>query len=258
MSTTGFVGTIPAIYEAHLGPALFEPYAIDLAARVPPGSTVLELACGTGRVTKHLAAVADKLVATDLNAPMLFEAQRHVDAKNVQWLPVDAQELPFAAEQFDVVAMQFGLMFVPDKARAVAEMRRVLRPGGRVVLSTWDHTANNPATKLLHDLAMAEVPGDPPMFMTVPFSMPVPDALRAWFAHFARVELETVRKTSESPSAAHLAHGFVCGNPLHTQLVERNVDADAFEAKVAAALAEAYGDSPCRTPLSAHVVTAIV
>jgi len=154
---------------------------------------------------------------------------------------------------------QFGLMFVPDKPLALREMRRVLRTGGQLLLVTWDHLDHNVATKVLHELAVAAFPGDPPMFMLTPFSMPDREALRALVveAGFSNVEVETVSHTGRAESAASLATGFVRGNPLWNQLVERGVDAPAFEAAVTAALAARFGDRPCDSPLSAHVVTAI-
>ena len=80
MSTvTSFVGQIPELYDRHLGPVLFEPYARDLAARLPRDARrLLEIAAGTGRVTRHLLAAlpADgELVATDLNEPMIAEGR---------------------------------------------------------------------------------------------------------------------------------------------------------------------------------------
>jgi hypothetical protein len=76
-------------------------------------------------------------------------------------------------------------------------------------------------------------------------------------AGFRDVRVDTVRKTGEAESAAFLATGFVRGNPLYNQLVERGVDAAAFEAKVAAAFAGRFGEAPCRSPLSAHVVIGV-
>jgi ubiquinone/menaquinone biosynthesis C-methylase UbiE len=258
-----FVGSIPAMYERYFGPVLFEPYARDLAGRVPNGAkVVLEVAAGTGRVTRHLlrALAADaELVATDLNEPMLEEAKQHIRDPRVRWRAADAQALPFAANRFDVVACQFGLMFVPDKLVALREMKRVLRPGGTLLLSVWDTLEHNPASLVLHDLAFALVEHDPPMFMRIPFSMPEAHVLDrlARDAGFAEVRVETVAKTGEADSAAQLATGLVRGNPLWNQLVERGLDADAFEAQVAAALVARFGDSPCRSPLSAHVLTAV-
>lgn len=262
-SVTSFVGQIPELYERHLGPVLFEPYARDLAARLPKGTRrVLELASGTGRVTRHLLAALPtdgELVATDLNEPMIAEGRVRIpDDPRLRWQTVDAQAIPFGDGAFDVVACQFGLMFVPDKLLALREMRRVLRPGGTLLFSTWDDVARNPATKVLHELAMAACPTDPPMFMKTPFSMPDPIALRTLVsdAGFGKVHVETVAKTAEASSAADLATGFVRGNPLWGQLVERGVDGDAFQAKVTEELAREFGAAPCRSLLSAHVVSA--
>lgn len=263
-SVTRFVGQIPELYDRHLGPVLFEPYARDLAARVPADARrILEVAAGTGRVTRHLLAAlapSGELVATDLNEPMLVEAQRRVPADaRLRWQAADAQALPFGDASFDAVACQFGLMFVPDKPLAVREMRRVLKPGGMLLLSTWDDRLRNPATRALHELAFAELPANPPTFMLTPFSMPDPDALHALIAGagFSSVHVDTVAMTATADSAADLAMGFVRGNPLWNQLVERAIDATAFQARVEDRLRRDFGDAPCRSVLSAHVVTAI-
>lgn len=263
-AVTRFVGPIPELYDRHLGPVLFEPYARDLAARLPHGTRrVLEIAAGTGRVTRHLAAALPgdgELIATDLNEPMLAEAQRRLAPDpRVCWQAADAQALPFPDGTFDVVACQFGLMFVPDKPLAIREMYRVLRAGGTLLLSTWDGLANNPATRALHELAFAEMPADPPTFMLTPFSMPDPVALHALVtaSGFSSVRVDTVARIAEATSAADLATGFVRGNPLWHQLVERGVDAAAFQGRVEARLRDAFGDAPCRSALSAHVVTAV-
>ncbi|MEO8842977.1 MAG: L-histidine N(alpha)-methyltransferase [Kofleriaceae bacterium] len=261
-STVRFAGPIPELYDRHLGPVLFEPYARDLAARIPPATRrLLEIAAGTGRVTRHLLAALpaeSELVATDLNPPMLDEARRRLTDPRLRWQPADAQALPFDDGAFDVVACQFGLMFVPDKPLALREMRRVVRRGGLLLLSTWDDLARNTASAMLHDLALAELPSDPPTFMRAPFSMPDPIALQALVeaAGFATVQVETVEHVGVATSAADLAIGLVRGNPLWNQLVERGIDADRFEVRVAEALRETFGDAPCRSPLSAHVVIA--
>lgn len=265
MSTvTRFVGQIPELYDRHLGPVLFEPYALDLAARLPADTRrLLEVAAGTGRVTRHLLAALPpdgELVATDLNEPMIAVGRARLpNDPRVRWQTADAQALPFGDAAFDAVACQFGLMFMPDKVLALREMRRVLRPGGRLLLSTWDDVARNPATEVLHALAMAAFPADPPMFIKTPFSMPDPIALRTLIsdAGFGEVQVETVAKTADASSAADLAIGFVRGNPLWGQLVERGVDGDAFQARVAEELTRAFGAAPCRSALSAHVVSAV-
>ncbi|MBL0214440.1 MAG: class I SAM-dependent methyltransferase, partial [Myxococcales bacterium] len=124
---TAFIGSIPELYDRHLGPVLFEPYAIEIARRLAPGTArVLEIAAGTGRVSRHLLSAlppTGRLLATDLNEPMLSRAAQVITDPRVTWSAADAQALPFGDGEFDAVVCQFGLMFVPDKPRAVREMR---------------------------------------------------------------------------------------------------------------------------------------
>lgn len=257
-----FVGSIPELYDRHLGPVLFEPYARDLARRLPAeASRVVEIAAGTGRLTNHLLrslAKVGTLVATDLNQDMVTQAARAIPADpRLSFRVVDAQELPFDDDSFDTAACQFGLMFVPDKPRALRELRRVLRPGGTLLLSTWNTLDHNPATKLVHELAGATFPSDPPTFMRIPFSLGDAAELGALVSDAGfEARVETVDFVSEASSAADFAIGVVRGNPLWGQLVERGADAAAFQQAVTDALIREYGDRPCRMPISAHVVTA--
>jgi ubiquinone/menaquinone biosynthesis C-methylase UbiE len=263
-SVARFVGSIPAIYDRFMGPTLFEPYAQEMAARLPAGATrVLEIACGTGRVTRHLLGKlpADNcmLVATDLNEPMIEEAKKTIVDPRLTWRAADAQALPFPDAAFDAIVCQFGLMFVPDKLLAMREMKRVLAPGGTLLLAVWDSLANNPASQRLHQLAFSTMVDNPPTFMALPFSMHDARALDALAAEarFSSHKVDTVAKEGVAATANDLATGFVRGNPLYLQLMERSIDADAFQAQVAATLAAEFGDSPCKSPMSAHVLTAV-
>ena len=133
-SAAGFSGSVPALYDLHLGPVLFEPYASDLVSRLPSGDRlrVLEIACGTGIVTRRLQeALPDAaIVATDLNEPMIDYARGAVPAPGILWQQADAQALGFDDGSFDVVVCQFGFMFLPDKVQGFREARRVLASGG--------------------------------------------------------------------------------------------------------------------------------
>src|SRR5262245_58687236 len=117
-----FSGSIPEFYDSIMGPAQFEPFAAELAARVPakPAGDVLELACGTGRVTRHLRGRLSpgvRLVATDISDAMLQYARGKVQGA-VEWRTADACALPFEDASFGAVVFAFGVMFVPDRKKA--------------------------------------------------------------------------------------------------------------------------------------------
>ena len=167
-SNTAFVGSIPENYDRYLGPVLFDPYAADLVARleVPENASVLELACGTGIVTLRLRdrlGSRAKLVATDLNEAMMGYASGKFGAEAaVEWKQVDATDLPFDDQSFDAVVCQFGLMFFPDKERALRETYRVLRPGGVFLFSVWDKIETNYLPQIAHTIIAKFFDDKPP------------------------------------------------------------------------------------------------
>lgn len=259
----GWVDSMPARYDRHLGPVLFEPYAQVLARRVaeaiPPPARVLELAAGTGIVTRALrGALGDgaHLTATDLNPAMLDYASARGGAS--EWRQADAQQLPFADGSFDAVACAFGAMFFPDKVGAYAEARRVLTGGGRLVLTLWDRL-DTCATIFAFEQALAAVLPDrtPDFVRRIPHAYFDDDTVRGHLADagFAdsRVEHETL--TSEAESARSFARGVCQGTPLRFALAERG-DVDALTEAVAARLEADLGPGPVRGPMSALVVEA--
>lgn len=112
-------------------------------AEAQPGDEVVEVACGSGLVTARLArkVVPDgRVVATDLSDGMLDRARAALEEHGS--LPVhferrDAESLGLPDESFDLAISSLGLMYVPDPDAALAEMARVLRPGGRAVTAVW-------------------------------------------------------------------------------------------------------------------------
>lgn len=260
-----FVGSIPENYDLYLGPALFEPYAADMAGRVEVagGASVLEVACGTGILTRCLGErlpAGARLVATDLNQAMLDYAARKLGAgASVEWRQADACELPFEDESFDAVVCQFGLMFVPDKPRACAEARRVLKPGGTFYFSVWDALERNDLAHAAHETISTFFPDDPPNFYQVPFSLHDPSEVASLLAGagFRNPQTTLLALESVSPSAAEAARGLVEGNPVRGAIEERRPEALAeIVAAVAGTVAGRCGDRPVRGTMRAHVWTA--
>ncbi|HSB36643.1 MAG TPA: methyltransferase domain-containing protein [Thermoanaerobaculia bacterium] len=135
-------------YEALFVPALFGPWATRVAdlARIRPGQRVLDVACGTGVLAREVASRTgspEDVVGLDPSPGMLAVARRLASA--VDWREGTAESLPFPDRSFDAVVSQFGLMFFEDRQRAIREMLRVLRPGGRLVVAVWNSLESIPA-----------------------------------------------------------------------------------------------------------------
>ncbi|MGH9657183.1 MAG: class I SAM-dependent methyltransferase, partial [Bryobacteraceae bacterium] len=113
--------------------ALYSRRLVELAAP-GPGSRVLDLACGSGHLAAEALQRGCRVVALDLSQGMLEQARALAAAGCVR---ADAEQLPFIDAAFDFVFSGLGLMYFPDTARALAEVRRVLRPGGRAGFVVW-------------------------------------------------------------------------------------------------------------------------
>jgi SAM-dependent methyltransferase len=252
---------MPELYDRWLGPTVFRPFAVDLAARVAgaaPGR-VLELAAGTGILTRELVAVAGaaEVVATDLNEAMVEYGRGQVPG--AVWRQADALQLPFDDGGFDAVACQFGVMFFPDKPAAFAEAARVLRPGGSLFVSVW-------ATVGEHDFAAALVagvelafPDDPPSFMvSLPHGYADPDAVVADLAAggLACRSVETVTLEGRAASAGVVAAGFCMGTPLRAEIEARG-DLPAATAVIAGEMERRLGSGEVTGRMTAHVIEAV-
>jgi ubiquinone/menaquinone biosynthesis C-methylase UbiE len=259
-----FTASIAEVYDRHLGPALFEPYAMDLARRIahcPPGP-VLETACGTGILTRQLRLSLHpsvRIFATDASQAMLDYAQTCLGTNAaIQWGRADAAALPFRSGSFAVVACQFGMMFVQDKESAFREARRVLAEGGFLAFNVWDSLAQNPCCRIAHETVCSFFPENPPDFFRVAFGFHDHHELRrSLLAYgFDDVRLDAVELEVRCPSAGLLAVGQIKGAPVGIAIRQRGIAVDHVVDAVADALARLGGDRPFRSTMQALVVTA--
>jgi ubiquinone/menaquinone biosynthesis C-methylase UbiE len=135
-------------YEARFVPALFRQWVEPVlqAAAVGPGDRMLDVACGTGIVARTAAervGPVGTVTGLDLNPAMLTVARRI--APEIDWRQGDAAALPFGDDAFDVATCQSAIFFFPDPTGALSEMRRVTRPGGRVVVQAFSSLSVQPA-----------------------------------------------------------------------------------------------------------------
>src|SRR6266536_3030612 len=153
------------------------------------GERVLELACGPGSVGLAAAprvAPDGEVVISDVVAEMTSIAAARAEAsglENVSTKVLDLERIEEPDESYDVVLCREGLMLVPDPARAAHEIRRVLRPGGRVAIAVWGPRERNPWLGIVFDTVSAQLGAPtPPPGIPPPFSLDDADRLAALLA----------------------------------------------------------------------------
>ncbi|HET8876111.1 MAG TPA: methyltransferase domain-containing protein [Casimicrobiaceae bacterium] len=263
---TTFAGSIPHLYERHLVPLIFAPYASDLAARVASRSPsrVLEIAAGTGVVTRALASILPPsavIVATDLNQAMLDQAKAIGTSRPVEWRQADAMRLPFPDASFDVVVCQFGAMFFPDKPAAFAQARRVLRNRGAYLFNVWDAIEENEFADSVTQALATCFPDDPPRFLArVPHgyhdaSRIAHDVALGGFERPPLIDIVTERSRADSPQAPAVA--YCQGTPLRSEIEARDPSrlTEATDA-AASAIEQRFGSGVVDGKIQALVVVA--
>jgi SAM-dependent methyltransferase len=139
-------------------------------AALSPGQHVLDLASGTGEPALSIANVVGpngRVVATDMVPEMLEGARDNalaLNLSNMEFKLADAESLPFNSGEFDCVTARFGLMFFPDVHKALSEVRRVLKPGGRISFVVWGPPEENPLFSTMTGpfLKYVQMPTPPP------------------------------------------------------------------------------------------------
>lgn len=178
--STGQVNASAAeVYEDFFVPALFGqwPDIVLDAAQVTAGDDVLDVGCGTGvlaRAARGRIAPGGSVTGVDPNPGMLAVAQR---TGEIEWRHAGAERLPFADATFDAVVSQFALMFFSDKARAVAEMCRVSRPGARLAVATWADASESPGYAAMIALLRDLFGDEAATALEAPFSVGTADRL---------------------------------------------------------------------------------
>jgi ubiquinone/menaquinone biosynthesis C-methylase UbiE len=139
-------------------------------AALSSGQHVLDLASGSGEPALSIAkavGASGRVVATDMVPEMLDGARENAAAQglsNLEFKVADAESLPFGAGEFDRVTARFGLMFFPDINKALTEVRRVLKPGGRISFVVWGPPDGNPLFSTMTGpfLKHVQMPAPPP------------------------------------------------------------------------------------------------
>lgn len=264
---SAFSEAISEVYARLLVPLIFEPCAEVLADRIAALSptSVLEIAAGTGALTRALSArlpQTTRLVASDLNPAMLVQAQEAGTRHPVEWRQADAMHLPFDDASFDVVACQFGAMFFPHRTGAFAEMRRVVRPGGRIEFNVWDDIRDNEFADET-ERALADLfPADPPRFMSrTPHGYHdrgrIATDLRGG-GIMAAPTYVTIVARSRAPSALAVAEAYCQGTPFRAEIESRRAgDLEAVTRACAGRIASRFGPGEVDGKIQATIVSVV-
>ena len=208
--------TTADVFERLFLPAMAGPWArrvVDTAA-IDAGEHVLDVACGTGAVAAEaLARVGPegKVVGIDRSPEMLAVARRKLPDLDLR--EGMAESLPFPDKAFDVVACQFGLMFFEDRRASLLEMRRVLRPEGRLVVAVWDSLSRTPGYATLTALVERHLGTEAGVPVRAAFALG--DVGLVWSlledACFSGVDVDAVETTTRFPSVEEWVEAEVRG-----------------------------------------------
>lgn len=203
-----------AAYEKLHVPALFQQWAprVIEAAKIHPGQRVLDVACGTGILARETARVlGDEASIAGLDAsPGMLAVAKQI-APEIAWQQGLAESLPYQTASFDAVISQFGLMFFQDRQTALAEIMRVLAPGGRVAIAVWESLDNSQA--YLTEVALLERLA----------GQQAADALRAPFVLGNRSELTALFQAAGLTSVEVLTHHGTARFPSIRIMVEADL-----------------------------------
>ncbi|MCG2617116.1 methyltransferase domain-containing protein [Terrimonas sp. NA20] len=266
-STKNVAADLPAEtaihYDQFFGPFYFEPYAIEIANRIdiPQASVILEIAAGTGRITRHIReriSPAAKLIASDISGDMLAVAKKKLRDSTIDWQIIDAQQLPFDDGSIDVVVCCFGYMFVPDKPKAFAEVSRVLKTGGQFLFTTWDKLENNAASFCARSIAAKYLNRPVPASYNLPTSMHDEAGIQTLLkeAGFSKMSIEKKQLDAVSATAKEAAAGLLKGG-VYDEIRAHDPSAiEEIKIKLEKELTEKFGGAPMIAPMSALICEA--
>lgn len=215
------------IYEHGLVPAICGPWSTETVALAVPseGDSVLDVACGTGIVTRLAAqyvGTRGTVIGLDLN-PGMVEVARSLpmsSGTSIDWIVGDALMLPFPNAMFHIVFCQGGLQFIPDRLTALREMYRVLRPGGRLALMVGQHIQYCPGFAIMIDKLTSYVGWQTAALLHIPFSLGDMEELHSLMveAGFQDSIVRPAVKMIRFPSPAMFVESLINGTSLVGQI----------------------------------------
>jgi ubiquinone/menaquinone biosynthesis C-methylase UbiE len=259
-------GTASEAYERYIVQAFMRSWTDGLldAANVTAGARILDVACGTGAVAREAAGRVGKqghVAGVDLNEGMLATARTRPQPSGVsiEWKQGSATALPFPEATFDIVLCQQGLQFFPDRPAALRDMRRVLVPTGRLVLSVWRGISHCPWQRAVADALERCVGTDAATAIRGAFALGDREELRSLItaAGFRTSHVRIDSQMIRYRSLEDFVPGYLSATPVAgvaATLDERTRAAILREIKTS--LQPYMDDDGLAAPIEAHVVVA--
>jgi ubiquinone/menaquinone biosynthesis C-methylase UbiE len=259
-------GDAAEFYERYVK-LVMEPWVrrlVDVAA-LQPAEHILDVACGTGFVARLAAqrlGANGRVVGIDLNAKMIEAARAASDrdaSTTIEWRVGDAAALPFEDGAFDAILCQQGLQFFPDRVQALREMRRVLRPGGRLAFTVWSAIGDTPYAAAFAAALARHVSPEAGSMARAPHALHDAVELHALVtsAGFRHVRVRPTIETTALPLPEKFVPGHFAALPMAETIARLTPDRRAALVQdVTEALRPYVDGGHLRVPAGVHVVTA--
>ncbi|MFP3943555.1 MAG: class I SAM-dependent methyltransferase [Alphaproteobacteria bacterium] len=256
-------GSLPENYQRYFVPSIGGPVAEDLieAAALQPGERVLDVACGTGVVTRLAAerAGAGRVAGLDMNAGMIEVARAStLPDLGIEWYEADAASMPLADETYDVVLCQMGLQFMPDRVAALREMRRVLVSGGRVLFNVPGPTPK--PFEILAGVLANRIQPEAAGFALAVFSLNDSGEIRQLLSDsgFRDIEVDASEKPLPLPALRDFLWQYIYSTPLANVVEELDEgQRDALEQDVLAGWQDLEADGRLKMSVRMSIARAL-
>ncbi len=254
-------------YEKILVPAILGPAARSLVewSDLREGEAVVDIGCGTGAAARFAAekvGASGRVAGVDVNAGMIAVAQSlaPVPGAMIEWVECTAYQLPFTQAEFDVALCAQTLQFLEDRPRGLAEMYRILKPGGRVVVSLWCDLRESPYFHVLVQAVTKHIGAETAAGLRAAFGLSDSEAIRALLtgAGFNNMQLTVKELDLELPKPRDFVPRHVSATPMSTGFHTASEEArQAVVDDVSEQLAPYETDQGIRVPFRTHLAMGV-
>ncbi|HEY8087478.1 MAG TPA: methyltransferase domain-containing protein [Polyangiaceae bacterium] len=253
-----FAWNLVAAGYAETSAVLFVPFAERalVLGRVSPGARVVDVACGPGTLAAVASRAGMRVDALDFSTEMIGQLRERIAREGLEGIePVvgDGMALPYADASFDAAFSLFGLFLFPDRAKGLGELRRVLRPGGRAIVSSWVPFERVPIMAETFAAIRAALPELPFGEGKAPLATVEEAKAEVAGAGFTDVEVHEVSRPFEATSVADFFVQFRRGAP-QLALLEQKLGKEAsvvVEEAVLRRLRARFGEGAFRAEMIA-------